>query len=164
MCLGLTTPQPHSSIPQASVMLDSNRNKATCKWKGQGWFLLLELHENLETRTQSCPLNARCYESAPAPAQVEAGDERVVWSQPSPLLQQPRTPSSSREGLFIFLKTVPVLLGGKRCTQGRAELQILQQHSQKPAAERMAVLCLGPSQQHPLSSTAPLQGLLQSSE
>lgn len=69
-----------------------------------------------EFRNKSIKLSpsAACYKSdtaqfqrcraAAAAAQVEAGDERVVWSQTSPLVQQPGTPSSSGEGLFIFLK------------------------------------------------------------
>lgn len=164
--LGSQHHSPTSSIPQASVMLDSQQKHSHVQMERSG--MVSPPGATREFRNKNTKLSPECsvlwISPSPAPAQVEAGDERVVWSQPSPLLLQPRTPSSSREGLFIFLKTAPVLLGGKCCTQGRAELQILQQYSQKPAPERMAVLCLGPSQQHPLSSTAPLQGLLQSSE
>lgn len=95
--------------------------------------------------------------AAAVAAQVGAGNERA-WSQPSPLVQQPRTPRA-----VYFPERQPVLLGGKLCTQRRAGLRILSRTEPKtrPEPERTAVLCLGPLQQHSWGSRAPLQGLPQ---
>lgn len=101
----------------------------------------------------------RCTAAAAA-AQVQAGDERVLWLHPCPPVQQARTLSSSREGLFIFLK------GSQFCQAGsaapRGELSCGSSGSTepktRPAPQRMGVLCLGPLQKRPLSSRAPLQG------